>query len=502
MKNTNILFINVIFILVFIVKIDDKILNFAISFDNYATKWRCFMKSVMAIDMGATSIRAFIGKIQNNKLVLDEILRIKHKRCLVDDRVRWDWEYIISSIVNIIKKYGDSIDSIGVCTWGVDFCYMDIDNNLIEYPISYRDGKHNKGFDYVFSKISKKYVYNLTGNQIMPINTLYQLITLKIYYENLYKSINKILCLPDYINYILGGKMYMEESIFSTTQMYNIKNHKVAKELLDKFGIEESLFSPIISAGEIIGNTKHSTIKELNKFDIPIISVASHDTASATMMTQAYKDYETLFLSCGTWSLLGCFVDEAIINDESFEYEITNEIGYKSKNMFLKNITGLYLIEKLKKHIETSISRKLSFEEISDYVKNNSDEVSIIDIDREIYSFDEYDIVEEINNELRHKGHKMPEFYMDYFSIIYRSLVRKYKEVKEYMQNIIGINFRKIHVIGGGSKSELLLNMIEKELEIEVIKGNSESTVLGNLITQLITLGEIKNLEEGYKLLK
>lgn len=460
------------------------------------------MKSVMAIDMGATSVRSFIGKIENNKLILNEVLRIKHKRNLLNGRVRWDWEYVINSIIDTIKKYGDSIDSIGVCTWGVDFCYMDSNNDLIEAPISYRDGKHNMGFDYALSKVTKKDIYNFTGNQIMPINTLYQLITLKMYDEKLYEKINKVLCLPDYINYILGGQMYMEESIFSTTQMYDIKNHKISKELLDKFGIDESLFSPMISSGQVVGNTGCSKIKELNKFDIPIISVASHDTASATMMTEAYNDYETLFLSCGTWSLLGCFVEEAIINDKSFEHEITNEIGYKSKNMFLKNITGLYLIEKLKDYIEEHINKKLSFDEITDYVKNNKNEVSIIDIDRDIYSCDEYDIVDEINNELKNKGQMIPTFYMDYFNIIYNSLVKKYKEVKEYMQNITGRNFKRIHIIGGGSKSELLLNMIEKELDIEVIKGNAEATVLGNLITQLIALGEIENLEESYKLLK
>lgn len=454
------------------------------------------MKNIIAIDMGATSIRICLAKFNNNNLKIDELLRFYHKRKMKDGRSRWDFDLIKSNIINVIKEYGHMVDSIAVDTWGVDFAYLDNEGELINNPISYRDDKNVLGYEYAKKYLSDEEIYLYTGNQIMSINTLFQLLALREFGKEEFDRVDKLLLLPDYINYLLCGNMYMEESILSTSQLLDISKKDFSKKILETYDISESLFSKTIKSGHIIGNTKNSRIKELREFDIDIISIPSHDTACAGMMTDALISEKTLFLSCGTWSLLGCFLDEAIILKESFEKQITNEIGYDSRIMFLKNITGLYLIEKLKDKIEEIKGEKIEFDYISKYVQDNISIKQYIDVEEAEFAKDDYDIIEEINNYLTKTNQDIPQNIMDYFTIIYTSLVNKYNEVKKDLEDITGRKFDCIHIIGGGSKSELLCNLIKEKLGVNLKKGYTESTLLGNIVTQLIALGEIKDLSE------
>lgn len=309
------------------------------------------MKYSLAFDLGATSIRGILGYVEDGKLKTEEVLRFSHERIKENGRSRWDWNKIIKNIENTILKYGDSLSSIGVDTWGVDFGILGKDGELLENPVSYRDRYNIVGFEKAQENLSLKDIFMKTGNQIMSINTLFQILALKEENRN-YKDIKTVLMMPDLINYFLTGKSYTEMTIASTTQLFELENKKYSNDILESYGIDKSIFPEVIEPGKVVGSTKNSKLESLRKFDIPVISIASHDTASAVLLTKAYTDSETLFLSCGTWSLIGCLSEKPLITEEAFKDSLTNETGYNCSNMFFKNITGLYILEKLKEQLE------------------------------------------------------------------------------------------------------------------------------------------------------
>lgn len=452
------------------------------------------MKGMLAIDMGATSIRGILGYIEDGTLKTKEIMRFSHDRIKVNGRSHWDFDKIMKNIENTILEYGNDIGSIGVDTWGVDFGILDVCGNLIENPISYRDSKHLLGFNYAQEVTNLEDIFMNSGNQIMSINTLFQLLTLQREYNSEYKKIDKLLMMPDLINYFLCGKMYAEETITSTGQMYDIGKKEFSEEILNKFKIDKKIFPKIITQGEIIGSLKDSKIESLRKYDIPVISVASHDTASAILMTQAYENPEdTLFLSCGTWSLIGCITQKPVINQLAYRDNLTNEVGYKGSNMFFTNLTGLYLIEKLKTELEKKYNKKIDFKEITEFVENHQDINITFDVAKGIFGADEYDIIAEIDKEI---GKKLDNDF-DYFVVIYKSLVKKYEETIKKIEKITGRKFKKLHIIGGGAKSTILCQMIANATKLGVVVGPFEATAYGNIVIQAIALGTVPNLKTG-----
>ena len=455
------------------------------------------MKCSLAFDMGATSIRGILGYVENGKLVTEEILRFSHDRVKIDERSRWDWEKIINNISETIFKYKDKIESVGIDTWGVDFGILDIHGNLIENPISYRDPKNVIGYETAQKKMSLENIFMATGNQIMPINTLFQILALKSQNEKSYEKIDKILMIPDLVNFILCGKKYSEATISSTSQLFNLEKNEFSNEILEKFNIPSNFFAPVIEQGDILGTLKESKIEKLRELNIPVISVASHDTASAALLTKAFTDSESLFLSCGTWSLIGCVTEKPIITKEAFKNSLTNETGYGNSNMFFTNITGLYLLEKLKLQLEEKEQREISFEEINNYIKSNEKKIPYIDVGLPVFQGDEFDVMYEINKIID----KNLENPFDYFTLIYKSLAKKYNEVIKDIKNITKRSFKRIHVIGGGAKSELLCQMIADYTELEIIAGPFEATAYGNILIQQRALGKIKSIEEGFELI-
>lgn len=456
----------------------------------------------LAIDMGATSIRGVIGCLDNNnKLFTKEVLRFSHERIKDSGHVYWDWKKIIGNIENVICEYGEELDSIGIDTWGVDFGILDAHGDLIENPISYRDPSHETGYEIGKQDMGLENIFMDTGNQIMPINTLFQILSLKNSHPEKYEKIDKILMLPDLINYFLTNNKKTEETIISTSQLYNLDKNIFSSKVLGDFHISSKLFSQIIGQGEVVGSTKNSKIESLRKFDIPVISICSHDTASAVLFTESYNDPETLFVSCGTWSLIGCITENPVITKEVFKNSLTNEKGYMGSNMFFKNINGLYIFEKLKSQLEEMLERTIDFNEINNYIGENKDlieSLDIINVEDPIFAKDELNVIREINKILG----KTQEHYYDYFILLYKSLAVKYKEVIKIQEEIIKRKFKKIHLIGGGSNSRILSQMICDYTGLEVIGGPTESTVYGNLLVQLVAQKKIGNIKEGIEIIK
>ena len=458
------------------------------------------MNKVLAFDMGATSIRGIVGYIADGKLITEEVMRMSHSIKNKDGRLYWDFDAILDKIVNTIIENKD-VSCIGIDTWGVDFGMIDKDGELIDTPFSYRDEKYSIGREEAKSKISELEIFKNSGNQIMTINTVFQLLTLKKLNPDIYEKADKLLMMPDLIFYMLTGKKVGEETIWSTTGLYDMGKKKVSDTIFEKLELKKSLVPEIVKATEVVGNTKDSRIEVLKSLNIDVIPVCTHDTASALLMTDSFLDEDSMFLSCGTWSLIGSAVDKCIITDEAYENNLTNELGFDSKPMFFKNITGLYLLEKYKSQLEKKLGRKISFDEISAYVNGLDKKLPTIDMDAEVFAKESIDVKTEIDKFVENNGGNIPEDDFDYFAVIYESMVNKYIEVKTDIEKILHKNFKRIHIIGGGAKSSVLTSMIANKMGVALKAGPYESSALGNILLSLLHMKEVKDLKTGIELI-
>ena len=458
------------------------------------------MNKVLAFDMGATSIRGIVGYIADGKLITEEVMRMSHSIKNKDGRLYWDFDAILDKIVNTIIENKD-VSCIGIDTWGVDFGMIDKDGELIDTPFSYRDEKYSIGREEAKSKISELEIFKNSGNQIMTINTVFQLLTLKKLNPDIYEKADKLLMMPDLIFYMLTGKKVGEETIWSTTGLYDMGKKKVSDTIFEKLELKKSLVPEIVKATEVVGNTKDSRIEVLKSLSIDVIPVCTHDTASALLMTDSFLDEDSMFLSCGTWSLIGSAVDKCIITDEAYENNLTNELGFDSKPMFFKNITGLYLLEKYKSQLEKKLGRKISFDEISAYVNGLDKKLPTIDMDAEVFARESIDVKTEIDKFVENNGGNIPEDDFDYFAVIYESMVNKYIEVKTDIEKILHKNFKRIHIIGGGAKSSVLTSMIANKMGVALKAGPYESSALGNILLSLLHMKEVKDLKTGIELI-
>lgn len=464
------------------------------------------MKKVLAIDMGATSIRGIISYVENGCLITKEVMRFTHKLEKQKGRLRWQWDKLISTIADTVKEHADEIESVAIDTWGVDFGCLDLDGKLIDTPIAYRDPKHSVGFKSALEKLGEEEIFTATGTQIMSINTLFQLLALRKESKEDYDKIDKVLMLPDLVAYLLCGKAVGEETIWSTSQIMDLSSRQYSEKILKTYGIEEKILPDIIKAGSVIGTTKNSKIEELRKYDIKVVSVCGHDTASAVLLTKAFTNNDYMFLSCGTWSLMGARAQEADLSKEAYKRTLTNELGYDSATLLFKNITGLYLLEKYKEQLEKNIGHKIDFSDINEYVlesfEHNKDFDLFIDMDDPSFAASDVEAKIAINEYLAKNGKNLPKTNMDYFRVIYESLVEKYLQTKKAVEARTKKKYKKLHIIGGGAKSELLCELIANKLEVSVTAGPFEASALGNILLQLKALGEIESIEEGLDLVE
>ena len=453
------------------------------------------MNKVLAIDMGATSIRGVTGYIKNGRLKLSEVMRMSHELVEKDGRRYWQWDKIIDKIVETINSQTD-LTSVACDTWGVDFGILDQNGKLIETPVAYRDSLHNDGFEKVKEKIDLCDLFQLTGNQIMSINSLFQYMALKLHSPEKYKKIDTILMTPDLINYLLTGKKYSEMTIASTSQMFDLKKKCWQTELLESLGLKSDVFAPIINNGDYIGSTENSLLPNLKNKDLKIYSIASHDTASAVSVTRAFFDPDCLFLSSGTWSLIGGLTEDPILSKEAFESDLTNETGFQGHNMFFRNITGLYLTEKLRDELAEKNGYRYSHREVDDMTIEADPFTCFLDIDA--YDLDNLTALDIFSEYVEKTEQVNPKTDGELFRTIYESMILGYMKTVNNLERILGKSYERIQIIGGGSNIDFFCQMIADALNKEVIAGPSEASAIGNIVGQLLSLGEWDSIEDAY----
>ena len=304
------------------------------------------MKKVLAFDFGASSGRAIIGSFDGEKITLKEVHRFTNDPVDLGGTLYWDVLRLFYEIKQgIVKaKIAGGFDSIGIDTWGVDFGLIDKNGRLLENPVHYRDKRTSGLVEKSFKSVPRQKMYDITGIQFMELNTLFQLISLKKQRPEMLERADKMLFMPDLFAYFLTGKMCSEYSIASTSQLIDINTRSWSKELLDAFGIKESLFAPLTEPGTQLGNLSKEICEECGVESVPVISVCGHDTQSAITAVPC-ESGDFAFLSSGTWSLFGTELQKPIVNETSLKINITNEGGFGGTTGFLKNIIGLWLIQ-------------------------------------------------------------------------------------------------------------------------------------------------------------
>lgn len=456
-------------------------------------------KRVLAFDFGASSGRAIIGCFDGDKITLEEVHRFSNDPVSVGGTVYWDVLRLFYEIKQgIIKaKIAGGFDSIGIDTWGVDFGLIDSEGKLMENPVHYRDARTVGLVDEAFKTMPKEKLYGITGIQFMELNTLFQLISLKKYRPWMLERADKMLFMPDLFGYMLTGKMCAEYSIASTSQLIDLDKRTWSKEILDAFGIKESVFAPLVQPGTVLGELSKEICEECGVDPVPVISVCGHDTQSAITSVPC-EDGDFAFLSSGTWSLFGTELDKPIVNETSMNINITNEGGFDGSTGFLKNIIGLWLIQESRRQWKRE-GKEYSYADLEKLALAAEPFKCFIDPDAPEF-VPHGNIPERVREFCRKTGQFVPETVGEIMRCIYESLAMKYRLTFEKLRECTERDYPVIHVIGGGTKDGLLCQMTANSCDRTVKAGPIEATVMGNVAVQLMSDGSVKNIGQARKI--
>lgn len=443
-----------------------------------------------AVDLGATSGRTILGSFSDKGLELEEVNRFPNQLIEVRGHYYWDiyalYQFIIDGL-KLVAKRDVHIMSIGIDTWGVDFVCIGKDGHLLRQPYAYRDLHTDGAPEMFFSRIPRSTVYGLTGIQVMNFNSLFQLDTLRRNNDSALAVADKILFMPDALSYMLTGEMVTEYTIASTAQLVNAHTRKLEPELLKVVGLTEEHFGRFVYPGEQVGVLTEEIQKLTGLGNIPVIAVAEHDTASAVAAVPALNR-KFAYLSSGTWSLMGVEAETPVITAETERFNFTNEGGVAGTIRLLKNICGMWLLERCRSGWEgTSYPQLIAEAEAAEPFR------SLINPDNACFA-NPVDMQETICRYCEETNQPVPETRGQIIRCIFESLALRYRQVLENLCSLSPMPIETLHVIGGGSRNELLNQFTANAIGIPVIAGPSEATAIGNIMIQAIAEGEAEDV--------
>lgn len=455
---------------------------------------QCFF----AVDLGATSGRTILGTFTSNGLEMEEVNRFPNHLIEAGRHFYWDIYELYRNIVEGLKIAGNKKDteiiSIGIDTWGVDFVCIGKDGGILRQPYAYRDPQTEGAPEKYFKRVPRNEVYELTGIQVMNFNSLFQLDTLRRNNDSALAHADKILFMPDALSYMLTGEMITEYTIASTAQLVNAHTRKLDSQILKSIGLNEKHFGRFVYPGEIIGSLTPELQQLTGLSAIPVVAVAGHDTASAVAAVPA-ANKNFAYLSSGTWSLMGVETQAPVINAETEALNFTNEGGVEGTIRLLKNICGMWLLERCRINWEdTSYPDLIAEAEASEPFRN------LICPDDKV--FDNPANMEETIKKYC-KDHNQPaiETRGQLVRCIFESLALRYRQVLENLQRLSPNPIEVLHVIGGGSRNDLLNQWTANAIGIPVIAGPSEATAIGNIMIQAVAAGQAADIASMRQLL-
>ncbi|SNX53408.1 rhamnulokinase family protein [Thermoanaerobacterium sp. RBIITD] len=456
----------------------------------------------LSFDFGASNGRLMLSKFDGEKITLEEVYRFQNEPVRMGRTLYWDFLRLFHELKNglkLISKRKIKISSIGIDTWGVDYGLLDKNDQLISNPVHYRDQRTNGIIKDVEKILPLEEIYNVTGIQFMEFNTIFQLYCDLTRRPELLNNARTLLFIPDLFNFYLTHEKYNEYTVASTSQMLDAEKKDWAIDLIKKLNLPEGIFQKILMPGNIIGYLTKEIREETGLSNVPVISVGSHDTASAVAGTPL-ESSTSAYLSCGTWSLLGIESDHPLINEYTKKYNFTNEGGVEGYIRLLKNINGLWIIQQLKQSWNSN-GIKIGFSEISQIASKSKHKEFIINPDDRLFMAPD-NMVEAIKQYCIQTGQGLPQDMGDIARAAYNGIVEQYKNCVNHLEEITGKNIDTIQMVGGGIQDKFLCKLTADITGKTVVTGPIEASVYGNSIVQLIGLGFIKDLKEGRKIIK
>lgn len=449
----------------------------------------------LAVDIGASSGRHILGHMDNGRLKITEIYRFENGMANKDGRLLWDVECLLGEIINGMKecvRLGKIPESMSVDTWAVDYVLLDENDRVLGDTYGYRDERTTGCDTEVYRLISEEELYARTGIQKQMFNTVYQLMADKLRRPEILRRAKTFLMLPDYFQFRLTGRKLSEYTNATSTQLVSPVTKQWDKELIRRLGYPEEMFLPLQTPGIEVGRLAEKIAEEVG-FDCKVVLCGSHDTASAVMALPQEKG-DGLYISSGTWSLMGVELSEADSSEGSREANLTNEGGYDYRFRYLKNIMGLWMIQSVRHELNDAYS----FAQLCGMAEENVDFPSRVDVNNNCF-LAPADMRQEIQDYCRRTGQKVPQTPGELAAVVYRSLADCYGETAKELEKLTGKRYDSIYIIGGGANAGYLNQLTADATGKTVYAGPTEATAVGNLMAQMIRAGELSNLQAARK---
>jgi len=447
----------------------------------------------LAIDIGASSGRHILAHMEGGKLILEEMHRFPNGLCDRDGEKCWDYEALFNEIKTGLRKCkeaGKLPVSVGVDTWGVDFVLLDENDEVLGNTVGYRDDRTQGMDDEVYKIIPEEELYARTGIQKAIFNSIYQLMAVKKGHPEYLEAAKTFLMVPDYFHYLLSGVKSNEYTEATTGQMVNPETKEWDLELIERLGYPTEIFQKISVPGTVIGDLRPALQEEVG-FNCKVVLPATHDTGSAVLAVPS-NNPDTVYISSGTWSLMGVERMEADCSPESKKHNFTNEGGYQYRFRYLKNIMGLWMIQSVKKEMKEEKGLDWSYGEICEDASRQIIS-SLVDCNDDRFLAPD-SMIQEIQKACRESGQQIPESYGEIASVIYNSLAKCYGDTISEIQEMTGKTYDSISVVGGGSNAEYLNVLTAEYTGRTVYAGPTEATAIGNIMVQMMANGELENL--------
>lgn len=456
------------------------------------------MDYYLAIDIGASSGRHILGSVENGKLKVEEIYRFENEISKVGNEYCWNMDLLFENIKIGIKKcaeVGKTPNSIGIDTWAVDFVLLDDNDDILGNAVSYRDDRTEGMMEEVFKIIPKDMLYLYTGIQFQRFNTIYQLLSIRKNNPEILEKAKTFLMIPDYLNFLLTGKKVNEYTNATTTQLVNSFDRTWDTKILEALGINKDIFKEIALPKTKLGGLRKELVKELG-FNMEVILPATHDTGSA-FISSICNDNGSIYLSSGTWSLIGVENRVSICTPQAMEYNFTNEGGIDYRYRFLKNIMGLWVIQEVRRNLEN----KYSFAELVNLAREHADFSSVVDVN-DIRFLKPHNMIEEIKIYCIDTNQEVPEVVGEIAMCVFNSLAHCYKKAISNIEEILEIEFHRINIFGGGCQNNFLNELVANVTRKEVLAGPIEATAIGNIVAQMLSKNIFKDLGEVRQAIK
>ena len=458
---------------------------------------------LIAVDLGAESGRVVVGHLDQDQVRLEEVHRFANGPVRVLGSLHWDvlhlWSEIKQGLGKAARAHGSSLGSVGLDTWGVDFGLLAADDTLLGNPYHYRDSRTDMMMEAAFEIVPREEIFERTGIQFMQLNSLYQLLAMVKADAPALRAAKTFLNMPDLLHFWLSGRKANEFSIATTSQCFDPRAGDWAREMLERFAIPSHIFGEIVEPGTVLDRLRPAVMQETGCPSIPVIAPGSHDTASAVAAVPA-RDDDYVYLSSGTWSLIGVETREPIINRQTLEANLTNEGGVNKTIRLLKNIMGLWLVQECRREWSRA-GHTFSYDDLTEMAAGAPAFGPLVNASDPRF-LAPGDMPGRIQAYCRDSDQPVPESRGEIVRCALESLALEYRRVTDVLSQVVRKRLGTIHIVGGGSKNRLLDQFTADATGRPVVAGPVEATAIGNILVQALALGQINSLQEGRELVR